>query len=105
MGDIKLAAAWKTAAQDLGIDVVTPYGLDVDGERLEFPVLVKDFGHKNGTLVTADMAMFNKVLDSEINCSVLNEEEYGTYNRNKFIEVLRDWGYSGKSCTPDWYAE
>jgi hypothetical protein len=46
----ELARVWKKAAAELGIEVVAPFQLNVDGRLITYPVLVRNFGRPNGVL-------------------------------------------------------
>jgi len=95
------------AAQDLGIEVVVPFVLTLkNGEEVRADVLVKDFGP---TLVVTEAAAetFRRLGDE------LAAEGYGysvfcggelTYDREHFIEILTDWGWTGaEDRRPEWY--
>jgi hypothetical protein len=102
-----LIQAWKMAAQDLGIEIVVPFVLKVkDGEKVQADLLVKDFGP---TLVATEATeeTFRR-LDDQLRVegygySVFYGEELD-YDRKRFIEILKDWGWTGpEDRRPEWY--
>jgi hypothetical protein len=101
-----LIRAWQIAAQDLGIEIVIPFVLTLkNGEQVPADLLIKDFGP---ILVATDAAeeTFRRLGDQ------LAAEGYGysaffgeelTYDREDFIEILNDWGWTGpEERRPAW---
>jgi hypothetical protein len=101
-----LIEAWRMAAQDLRIEIVVPYVLWLrDGERVQADLLVKDFGPM---LIGTEAAeeTFRRLSDQ------LAAEGYGysifcgeelAYDREQFIAILRDWGWTGaEEQRPAW---
>ena len=50
-GERLLSLAWKEAAADLSIEVVTPYIFHWENRHYEYPVLIRYFGNNKGTLL------------------------------------------------------
>lgn len=113
-----IAEAWRAAALDLGIEVVVPYSVVVDGRSQEYLALVHHFGGEHGTLVAlsppgeasnADAevrALFKTAEGANYYCSLLDAEPYRQYDRELFIETLVDWGFCGPpSKRPAWMPE
>jgi hypothetical protein len=104
-----MAEAWISAAKDLGIEVACPYDLDSQGRTYQYVVLIKYFGSPKGTLVfplayRLDEAAVEHGAQKGYFVSSLNEESYGRYDRQLFIDTLNDWGYFGEeSERPQWY--
>jgi hypothetical protein len=102
-----LIQAWQMAAQDLGIEILVPYALTLkSGEQVQADLLVKDFG---ATLVATEAAAetFRRLGDQlaaeGYGWSILCGEEL-TYDREHFIEILTDWGWTGaEERRPAWY--
>ncbi len=97
-----LIQAWKIAAQDLGIEIVCPYALTLkNGQQIQANLLVKDFGP---TLVATEAAgeTFRRLGDQlaaeGYGWSILCGEEL-TYDREHFIEILKEWGWTGACKT------
>src|SRR4051812_38715989 len=108
----RVAAAWSEAAQDLGIRVVAPFQVDLDGDELQCTALVPDFDDVNGTLVMtgsteewqAKRAVLDKASDAGYGCSFLSSA-YAHYERELFVDTLNDWGWSrGPDSAPEWYS-
>jgi hypothetical protein len=100
---------WRAAAADLGLDIVAPYRLELpDKTELEFKVLLKNFGWRNGMLVTDDWSQIREyedaVIDLGFGYSILGPyTERATYNRENYIEMLSDWTWSGpETDKPKW---
>lgn len=105
----KLMEAWRDASLDLGIEVETPYMVQLkSGTTIETDVLVKKFGHVNGMLVSSRdifLPLTDEVASAGYGYSVLGSS-YQTYEHGLFIEALSDWGWSGPAdqC-PSWYVD
>jgi len=100
-----VASAWRRAADDLGIEVVTPYWLD-DG--FEFVALVRNFGSPNGMLVLASWDERHAAAAEQrgFGCSCMDSPLYETYDRQLFVEALTDWTWTGDPARrPDWCNE
>ena len=99
MGQRGEAEAWSAAAADLGIEV------SVRGDA----VVVKDFGGQNGMLC-AIRSSPNGASDLRelaehqgMGWSVLSSS-YAEYDRELFIDTLKDWGWTGDGEPPHWYS-
>ena len=98
--------AWKEASQDLKINIKSPFFLETDNGKIEYPMLIEKFGRKNGTIILNinDMDRFAKPEQYGFYRSALNPVSYGIYNREKFIDTLEDWGYFGdENERPNWF--
>ena len=112
MGNLnsELMNAWREASRDLGIKVEMPYALQLkSGAKIEADVLVKDFGHVNGMLVSScDIfsALTDEIVSAGYGYSVFSTAVYQTYDRDLFIEALNDWGWSRLADQrPSWYID
>jgi hypothetical protein len=115
MEDDLVSHAWRKAAEDLGIEVVAPFLVELpNGESRQFLALVKGFGTSSGTLVDALRYSFADAFreDDEIakrlglSFSLVNPEAYADYDREHFIETLLDWGWADRdNGPPDWYQQ
>jgi hypothetical protein len=107
MGKMTLIEEWEMVRDDLGIEIVAPYVVDLgDGKKLSVPILVKHFGHKQGMLVVSDFQDLkpyeNQVWAMGYGMSVL-EEPTEPYDREVMIELLSDWGWTGDPARkPAW---
>jgi hypothetical protein len=108
MANICLREAWIAAAKDLGIEVRVPYTVSLEnGVRVEADVLVRHFGARHGMLLSS---LDDDVFEGSDDAIVRNGyswsllcTSYRTYDRDYFIEALRDWGWSGVTENrPSW---
>jgi len=102
----KIIEAWKEASIDLKIDIEISFLLQTDKGVIEYNLLIKNFGSKNGTLIitTDNMDKFDVAKKFGFYCSALNPRCYNKYDRENFIETLTDWGYFGMpENKPNWY--
>jgi hypothetical protein len=101
--------AWAIAASDLGIRVTAPYSeTDRLGAPLDFIAHVRDFGAAAGTLVWhMPEPLPTRRLKTKVFyvVSVLNPALYAEYDRDRFIALLTQWGWTGSGPAPDWYRE
>jgi len=99
-----LAAAWREAASDLGIRIITPFTIT----GVTFPLHLPDFGGPAGMVCGTLDTPAEHALAAEragYYCSRINTESYSHYQRDAFIATLDDWQYFGppEQCPP-WYA-
>jgi hypothetical protein len=101
-----LIQAWQAAAQDLGIEIVVPFVLTLkNGGQVQADLLVKDFGPMLVATEAAE-ATFRRLGDQiaaeGYGYSMLCGEEL-VYDREHFIEILNDWGWTGaEDRRPTW---
>lgn len=101
-----LIGAWESAARDLGIEIVAPCVVTLaSGARLEAVLLVPDFGASRGMLISTTEEAFRPLGDEIV------AERYGysvflmelSYQRDDFIDILNDWGWTGPEARrPAW---
>src|ERR1700744_248020 len=95
------AKLWKIAEQDLGVKIEAPFQLTLpDGTRLAFDVLVKEFGGDNGTVLVDDFLEIKPYVDQLARMgfgysAYMQPPASEVYNREGYIELLRDWGWTG----------
>jgi hypothetical protein len=104
-----ISYAWQKAANDLEISIISPFEIEFVSSKIQYPVLVKDFGCPKGTLIIVlrskneEMAE-NAACSHEYYYSIVGEHVCNEYDRTQFINILNDWGYFGpKSNCPKWY--
>ncbi|MCW4439924.1 hypothetical protein [Vibrio splendidus] len=102
--------AWLDASKDLGIEFISPFKfLGTDDREYEVTGLLPQFGCQNGTLVTSRKDDDESVFESEklvgYYSSGLNPASYDQYNRGRFIETLKDWGWISGDPEPEWLGE
>ena len=108
--EANIANAWRIAADDLGIAVVIPYSIRTDeGDVYPFIAWIKDFGGDQGTLICLpdqwdDLGFGDAAEAAEYYWSGLYPKSYSAYEREHFIDTLRDWGWFGdQQVEPAWY--
>jgi hypothetical protein len=106
LSDEPLIKAWKIAAQELGLDIITSLQMNTENGKVTYPVLVKHFGGKKGTIIAQHSLFMDYPMPKhkDYYYSAVNADTYSKYNREYFIETLEDWGYYGdKASKPKWY--
>lgn len=105
----RLRQQFRRASADLGIEIHEDFEVRLlSGDTFTAPILVSNFGGERGTLVIIDYGSIHHITSKIINTgygySTLDEpREDETYQRDAFIEMLSDWGWSGdRSNTPSW---
>lgn len=99
-------AAWRNASADLGFVFTSPFTLDHDGRAFFFFGHLPQFGAKEGMLVLTE---YNPMAcETATTCgfgySCISESD-DPYDRQDFIELLKDWGWSASEETPPaWYS-
>lgn len=106
----KVAAAWCAAARDLGLVLVSPFTLVArNGDEYGFIAWVGHFGSERGTLIClpeqwAELGFAAVAREAGYYCSGLYLGSYAHYDREHFIDTLRDWGWFGEAQDlPSWY--
>ncbi len=103
--DKQIIGAWETACIELGIEIITPFIINLRNEELKFPVFVKNFGRKKGTIIVQEGYLEDHTIPriEDYFFSALNPEVYSEFNKDLFIETLIDWGYFGsQKKKPKW---
>jgi hypothetical protein len=99
---------WLDAARRLGLSVQVPFILEVEGTRIEVPVLLDDFGAERGMLLVSDYASIAAVSEHVVEIgygfSCLSSEPTG-FDEAVYVEILHDWGWTGDGPPPPWYRE
>lgn len=102
-----LQNVWLKAQKDLGLTILLNHKVELnDKSFVKAEVLLKDFGAKNGMLLFCDFGYIKKytkhLIDLGYGYSILSGNSCN-YNRDDFIEMLSDWGWSGdKDNEPNW---
>jgi len=105
----KFIQVWQEAANDLKLEIIVNFSLNLSsGYQINTDLLLLNFGDKQGMLIVRDYGKVKLWLDE------INEQNYGfsvlsnstkneTYIRSDFIELLKDWEWTGQdSKKPDW---
>ena len=105
----RLIKAWSEAAKDLKLDIQYPFSLTLgSGTRIDACLLVKNFGRVNGAIIVSleysdNKLSWNEIESADYYFSKLNPDVYDHYDRDIFIDTLRDWGWYGpESLRPEW---
>ncbi|MEO6001759.1 MAG: hypothetical protein ABIZ04_04120 [Opitutus sp.] len=109
---VQVQNAWRVAAKELNFDFVAPFAIEDAGDRVSFHGFVRDFGGPHGTVFLACETFgedFGRALELAKEkgyfCSRISAEVYGSFDREIFLEVLRDWGWFGHDANrPEWCA-
>lgn len=104
--DEPLIKAWEIAAQELGLDIISPLKMNTQNGEVNYPVFVKNFGGKKGTIIVRHELFMDCPMPKHMDYyfSAVNADFYSKYNRENFIKTLEDWGYYGdKASKPEWY--
>jgi hypothetical protein len=102
----RMKRAWQEAARDLQIAFISPYTFVHDGIVHEVTGLLPEFGCPKGTLITSPSdpeEARDATWQSDYHTSILNPYHYSRYDRDRFVETLRDWGWAGEGPPPAWY--
>lgn len=104
-----LVNIWLLAAEDLGLDIITPAKITLsNGSEINASFLLKNFGASKGMLIANDYNIIKKHIKTihadGYGFSIFREPEDGAiYIRSAIIDVLRDWGWSNKEKqAPAW---
>jgi len=104
-----LVERWLEAARDLHLEIEAPFSVALQsGAVVGARFQVKHFGAPKGMLVVTDSSNVVPFIDDIIAAgygfSVLSDPRQSEpYEREDFIEVLRDWGWSGsEEARPVW---
>jgi hypothetical protein len=103
--------AWQSAGRELGLDVVAPFTFVADGRKHQCLAWVGRFGRERGLVLAAtappdfaiDLELQRDAVQEGYQWSAINVRVYAAFERNKFIEALADWGFTGPSDErPPW---
>ena len=99
---------WSDRASRYGLSVAIPFSLSLDGETLGIPVLLREFGARNGILLVTDYAQIgpyaDRLVERGYGYSCLSEpsEPHEEDDDATLLDMLHDWGWSGDSAPPPW---
>jgi hypothetical protein len=107
MSKSKMQAKWEQARDDLGLDLVIPFDLDLGNDvTIHAELLIRNFGCPNGMIIVREYDVVKKSLAQidalDYGFSVL-DEPHGPYDRATMIEMLSEWGWTGPMAeAPQW---
>ena len=98
--------AWERAERELGIQINRPYAVIVgSATQLIADVRILDFGGRSGMLVVRSYSDIKdhipEIRRQGFSYSVFDANQV-QYDRADFIEMLRDWGWTGSGAAPAW---
>lgn len=104
----KVVAAWRQAAEDLGIRFTSPVSISApDGLQYDCIGLVHQFGRRIGTVISVigePSAQGPYPGGADYFLSQLGTG-YEQYDRQYFIDTLDDWQFFGSEAErPTWYS-
>jgi hypothetical protein len=103
--DDAISQAWREAGTDLGIRVIAPFQINIDGGEVVIEACILDFGKFKGTVALSKMTSHHQKALAEIGyfTSILFPT-YRSYSREHFIDTLNDWQWLGRpEEKPVWY--
>src|SRR5678815_5778378 len=96
---------WRHAASDLCVEFISPFGVDTGVGRIEYFGYLPKFGSPRGMVVVVGPytpAHLEAAKDRGFGYACLSEDA-APYDRDSFIEMLSDWGWTGrKEESPSW---
>jgi len=95
MLDDEMISAWRTAARELGVEVLAPHALELpDGSTVYVEAFLPDFGGPNGAVAVAlqDDERCEQATTTQHFVSRL-AESYRAFDRRMFQGTLDDWGW------------
>jgi hypothetical protein len=103
----RMPRAWKACAADLGVEFVSPFVLELPSHApIEVTGLLPHFGGPKGTVICSrrEATLAPELADTAgYNVPGLNPFWYEDYDRPRFMETLREWGWFGPShLRPSW---
>ena len=103
--DAQISAAWREAANDLGIRLLAPFKLVIESGKAEwFDAYILDFGGPKATVAVGQDGVPDDP-GAALGYYASNLfPKYRTYARQFFIDTLNDWGWFGEAGKePSWY--
>jgi hypothetical protein len=90
--------------------VLTPFSVQIDGVTVTVPVLLRQFGARNGMLLVTEYGQIrphaDRVVELGYGYSCLSEPVDPEHDDDAaWIDTVRDWGWSGDGAPPAWLAE
>jgi len=103
-----LQIEWRKIADQLGLVIENNYTIQTnDGDEIVIEVLLRNFGAKNGMCLITNFSVVGSHLD-ELNergfgfSTLSDPEDNDKIDFQSTIEMLKDWGWSGKTDKPRW---
>lgn len=90
---------WLKASLSLFFKLVTPYFVEINGNKREVFAFLPEYGSPIGTIIcltsSPKFETYPEIIqwakENKIYCSFLNVEDFENYNENYFKDILEDW--------------
>ena len=91
---------WKEAEADLDLNIEAPAEVALpDGRKFLGDFILRNFGGRSGTVVIQDYDRFepyqHEIVKLGYGFSTLEPGKSENYDRQEFIEMLSEWGWTG----------
>lgn len=102
---------WSERAMRFGLSVSIPFSLALDGRVIDIPVLVRQFGARNGMLLVTDYGLIGpgvgRLAALGYGYACLSEPTATDDDEDDeaLVDMLRDWGWTGAGARPSWLHE
>jgi hypothetical protein len=103
-----MAAAWRSAADDLGLHFESPFGISYRGQTYWCTGLLLGFGCPAGTVIVGPESTRGAFAVAEAagyHATELSPYPYETYDPERFMDTLDEWGWFARPAeAPRWFA-
>ena len=100
---------WSRAFGQLELRVELSVPVQLPSGTFQAPVLLRDFGSTNGMILVAKYESISSIAKELVDCgygySCLGEPHTSESDAAVIIEILRDWGWSGRGEPPEWLVD
>jgi hypothetical protein len=103
----KVQNSWRTAAREFGFQFVCPFAIESGSKVVEYHGMVVGFGSPKGTVFLASSGCkgglgtaHRAAVKNGYHFSQLNADVYCEYDRRRFSDTLKDWGWHSKEAIP-----
>src|SRR5215813_92972 len=100
--------SWRSIAATLGVKVISPVDLTMDGTRLTFTALLPQFGFAGGMIIDPDWSVIEPHTDALLRAgygySCISIGGRTPKSVDYVQDMLRDWTWNGSTAQrPDWF--
>ena len=100
---------WSRAFGQFELRVELSVLVQLSSGTFQAPVLLRDFGSTNGMILVAKYESISSIAKELVDCgygySCLGEPHTSESDAAVIIEILRDWGWSGRGEPPEWLVD
>jgi hypothetical protein len=101
---------WLELGRRLGIEVIAPVEIELEGEKARFTALLPQFGAPSGMILDADWEVIephkSALLAAGYGYSCVGARDAAAFDDPETLDVtgemLADWGWSSASPKPEW---